>query len=223
MMGYLAANMRRIEGIPGQSLYHYQSTDALSVVSASGYFDDAVDEYGLGTGDVVLVTAGSAKTEEIALFVATVTAGVVSTEGLYYPGAIRFTAEGGLAVRYLNGTGAVSVKGSVVTVSQAVDLSVVLQTNEYDAIGAVYESGIAADAPVWVVVSGKAQVLYKDSTAATRGNLCISDAVDGRASDIANLGDGLPAADIHFKEIGHVLESKDAGTNVLVYVNLHFN
>lgn len=136
---------------------------------------------------------------------------------------IRLTPEGGLAVRYLNGTGVVSVKGTVVTPSVADDMTVVSQDNTYDAIGVIYESGIAAGLPVWVVVSGKAHVLYKDGTASTCGNLAIADAVDGRASDIANLGGGLPAADTHFKEIGHVLETKGGGTNVLVYVNLHFN
>ncbi len=74
-----------------------------------------------------------------------------------------------------------------------------------------------------VSVSGLAQVLWKNSTAATRGNVAISDAVDGRASDIANFGGGLPGADTHFQEIGHVLETKSGGTNVLVFCNLHFN
>lgn len=136
---------------------------------------------------------------------------------------IRFTAEGGLAVRYLNGTGGASVKGTLVSASIADDSTVIAQANTYDAIGAIYEGGIAAGLPVWVVVSGKAQVLYKNATASTCGNLAIADAVDGRASDIANPGDGLPGADTHFREIGHVLETKGGGTNVLVYVNLHFN
>ena len=75
---------------------------------------------------------------------------------------------------------------------------------------------------VWTVGS-VAQVLYKDSTAATHGNILVADAVDGRGSDITNPGGGLPGTDTHFTECGHVLESKDAGTNVLVLCSLHFN
>jgi hypothetical protein len=137
--------------------------------------------------------------------------------------ALKITIDGGIAVRLKNGTGAPSVKGSLVTPSQDIDLAVVLQSNTYDCIGVMYEDGVADGEWCWVVVSGLAQVLYKNATAATRGNVCIADAVDGRASDIANFGGGLPAVDTHFKEIGHVLESKDAGTNVLAFVNLHFN
>lgn len=135
----------------------------------------------------------------------------------------RFTPDGGMAVLLKNGTGATSTKGTLVTASQDVDLAVVLQTNAFDTFGVMYESGVPDGAWCWVVVSGLAQVLYADGAAATRGNVCISDAADGRASDIDNFGLGLPAADTHFKEIGHVLETKSSGTNVLAYINLHFN
>lgn len=133
------------------------------------------------------------------------------------------TPEGGVAVRYTNKTGAPSVKGTVVSLSTSVANAVISQANTYDAIGAIYEDGIADGSPVWVVVSGRAQVLYKNATGSTMGNICLSDAVDGRASDVANPGSGLPATDLHFTEIGHVMETKTGGTNVLVYVNLHFN
>ncbi len=135
----------------------------------------------------------------------------------------RLTAEGGLAVLMTNGTGATSVKGSLVAASTAADRAFVLQANEYDAIGAVYESGVANGSDCWVVVSGVAEVLFKDTVGSTRGNILIADAVDGRGSDIANPGSGLPAVETHFKECGHVLETKAGGTGVLVLCALHFN
>lgn len=139
------------------------------------------------------------------------------------PQKAKFTPEGGLAVQYTNKTGAASVKGTVVSASASVANAVIKQANTYDSIGVIYEDGVADGSPVWVVVAGCAQVLYKDSTASTMGNICLADAVDGRASDTANPGSGLPGTDLHFSEIGHVLETKTGGTNVLVYVNLHFN
>lgn len=140
--------------------------------------------------------------------------------------AMRVTIDGGLAVRLKNGTGAATVKGTLVTASRSADLSVVAQTNMFDTFGVMYESGVAAGEWCWVVVSGLAQVLYKAGETATRGNVCVANAADGTASDLANFGGGLPAADEHFKEVGHVLETKvpkDAMTSVLAFVNLHFN
>jgi hypothetical protein len=46
---------------------------------------------------------------------------------------------------------------------------------------------------------------------------------DGRANVVANPGSGLPATDLHFKECGHFIESKAAGTNVLAKAVIHFN
>lgn len=56
-----------------------------------------------------------------------------------------------------------------------------------------------------------------------RDAIIVSD-VDGRANcTIANPGPGLPAADTHFKEIGHCLQSVAGGTDKLARVTLHFN
>jgi hypothetical protein len=134
------------------------------------------------------------------------------------------TGERGFLVKIINRTGATSVKGTLVSASTTADGEAIKQANEYDTIGVIYQAGIAEGSPMWIWVTGSiAQVLYKNSTAATHGNILIADAVDGRASDIANPGGGLPGTDTHFKECGHVLESKGAGTNVLVLAMLHFN
>ena len=77
-MAYSAANLRRIEGVPGNATYKYFTTDFLSVVVASGYFDDAVDDYNLDTGDAIIATTGAAGAAAVDLLVATNTSGTVT-------------------------------------------------------------------------------------------------------------------------------------------------
>ena len=126
-------------------------------------------------------------------------------------------------MKLINKTGGATVKGTVISLDTANDKSFVAQSSEYDSIGVVYEAGVADASSAWVWCNGSlAQVLYKDATAATRGYVCIADAVNGRASDV-EVPSSNPIVAEHFKEIGHVAESKNAGTNVLVLVHLHFN
>ena len=119
------------------------------------------------------------------------------------------TDERGFQVRMVNRTGHASVKGELVSCSTSADKEAILQANEYDTVGAVAEAGIAEGSEMWVWVNGSVcQVLYENGSAATRGNILIAAPTDGRAVDIANPGSGLPATNTHFKECGHVLESK---------------
>ncbi len=137
------------------------------------------------------------------------------------------TGERGFLIKYVNRTGHSSVKGELVSPSTTADNEVVLTANEYDCIGVVQEAGVAEGSEMWVWVNGSvAEVLYKENTASTHGNILLADAVDGRGSDVANPGSGLPAVDTHFKECGHVLESisaPGAGNSSLVLCSLHFN
>jgi len=138
--------------------------------------------------------------------------------------AVKFTPEGGIAVQYVNGTGGASVKGTIVASSTATDGFAVQQANEFDSIGVVYENGVPNGSGMWVVISGQADVLLENGTAATRGNLAVASDVDGRADcSVANPGLGLPGTDTHFKEIGHCLQTVTAGTNKLARCTLHFN
>lgn len=138
--------------------------------------------------------------------------------------ATVLTPEGGHLVYMKNGTGSASVKGTLVSPSTTEDFAFVLQANEYDTIGVVYTGGIANGQLVPLVISGFADVLLKDNTAATHGNLLIAADTDGRANcTVSNPGSGLPATDTHFKECGHCLESVTAGTNKLARCILHFN
>jgi hypothetical protein len=149
--------------------------------------------------------------------------GIVALEALH-PDNIKFTADGGIAVQLINKTGVASVKGSVVSAG-SVDKSFVLNTNEFNAIGAVFEADVADGSPCWVTFAGMAYVLLANGTAATAGYWVKSHATDGRADASAALptGGSFAGVDDHFKEIGHSLESKTAGTNVLCKVMLHFN
>lgn len=134
------------------------------------------------------------------------------------------TGERGFLVKLVNRTGASSVKGLLVSPSTTADQEVVKQANEYDTIGVIQESGVAEGSEMWVWVNGSiAQVLLKDSHAATHGEILLAADTDGRATTTTNPGGGLPGTDTHFKECGHVLKSAGAGTDVLTLAALHFN
>lgn len=137
-----------------------------------------------------------------------------------------FTVEGGLAVLLINKTGGASVKGSLVEASTAQDSSFALTgVSDHMPIGAVYESGIADGDPCFVVVAGVAEVLLENTTASTHGNWVYTSATGGRANATlaAPPGGGIPELEEHMREIGHCLESKGAGTDVLAKILMHFN
>jgi hypothetical protein len=137
----------------------------------------------------------------------------------------RLTPEGGLMIQLVNKTGAVSVKGSVVCTGSAVDKSCQLIVKDApDPIGVIYNSGIADGSPVWVVVSGVADVLFWN--APTRKQLARGSVGTEAGYEAGKvISEAIPsspfATDKHFYEIGHVLESK--ASPGLAKVNLHFN
>lgn len=117
------------------------------------------------------------------------------------------------------------VKGNVLAVSPSADNKYILQTSEFDGACVAYEAGSTNDY-IWAWTTGAVcQVLYKNETASTRGWVCVSDAVDGRASDVdISTIAGTPATTAHFKEIGHVKETKSApGTGLANLVLIHFH
>ena len=134
----------------------------------------------------------------------------------------KVTAEGGFAVRLTNKTGANSVKGTVVEADGAVDDAFELApADATDAIGVVYEDGIADGAECWIVWGGIADVLLKDGTAATRHYWVMVSDVAGRADATSAVPPGAVLA--HFREIGHCVESVGSGTDVLARIAVHFN
>lgn len=153
-----------------------------------------------------------------------VDAGTSYVAGDYVVNGFMKTADGGFAVQMVNKTGAASVKGSLVDL-HANDNSFQLSSEEFDTIGVVYEAGVADASLCWVTITGKAKVLIEDATASTAGYWVYSSTTAGRANATLALpaGGTIGALENHMKEIGHCLESKSSGTDVLALVNLHFN
>jgi len=138
---------------------------------------------------------------------------------------VKFTPEGGLAVRVLNETGGPSIKGYIVEPGPSVDNSAkYTDGGDVDPIGVVYDADVPDGEYMWVVVSGIADVYYS-------GN----DVVRATFSRVPTSGEALPdghaineplpsppfATDKHFQEIGHSLESISAPG--LAKTILHFN
>ncbi len=136
----------------------------------------------------------------------------------------KLTSIGGFAVKLTNKTGGVTVAGQLVKADIATDDAVVLTgAADDECFGVLLDSGVAADAETWVVVSGIADVAMEDNTAATPGNWVETSSEAGYANATA----GTPAAaPRHFREIGHCIESVSAGgggTHILARCVLHFN
>ena len=64
-MAYSASGLSRMAGGGGHSLWYYDSTDALSVVRAEGYFNNAAGM--LNVGDAIFVLDSDAPTLGISL------------------------------------------------------------------------------------------------------------------------------------------------------------
>lgn len=64
-MAYSASGLTRMAGGGGHSLWFYDSTDALTAVRVSGYFNDAASM--LNVGDVVFVYDSDAPTMGISI------------------------------------------------------------------------------------------------------------------------------------------------------------
>lgn len=52
-MAYNAEKLRFMGGVPGQAVFIYQTPDVKTTVKGSGYFNKAITEYGLSTGDII--------------------------------------------------------------------------------------------------------------------------------------------------------------------------
>lgn len=132
------------------------------------------------------------------------------------------TRLGGFAVRLMNNSGSTIPHGTAVSASPDNDKSVVPQSVEFDTIGFAY-GDIPTGKYGWVVTSGFTEALLKDGTSAVRGYWARASATDGRI-EVTTAPSGLGALDVaeHFKEVGHCVESKNAGTNVLALIVLHF-
>lgn len=57
-MSFDSTTMRLLGGVPGQQLFLYRSADAAAEQGGSGYFNNAIAEYNLSSGDIVLAVSG---------------------------------------------------------------------------------------------------------------------------------------------------------------------
>ena len=131
------------------------------------------------------------------------------------------TGEFGFLVKYRNGTGAATVKGTVVSTSTSANNEFVPQANRYDAVGVVAVGGVENGSDCWLWRHGSVcQVLFENSVAAVRGYLAICSATDGRATNI-DVPAVSPVEAEHFMELGHVAESHAGGTDVLILIHFH--
>lgn len=136
-------------------------------------------------------------------------------------GSAMMTDIGGFATKFTNSSGGVLKKGTGVHLSEVIAASVVAVTDELDCIGFVY-ADTADGADCWVVVAGVAEALLKNGTAATVGWWTKASATAGRVEVTTSpAGTGAITAATHFKEVGHCLETKASGTDVLVKILVH--
>jgi hypothetical protein len=133
----------------------------------------------------------------------------------HYSPNIKFTPEGGLAIRLINNTGALTVKGQIVDASGTLGFKTA-DANDDMPLGVVYEVGIANGQYAWIVTQGLADILI-DAGGCNVGDWLGTGATAGSAN-----GDPtVPAASQHFQEIGHCLESR-VGAGLCRGI-LHFN
>ncbi|KKK65949.1 hypothetical protein LCGC14_2969010 [marine sediment metagenome] len=147
-------------------------------------------------------------------------------DGLDQWAPMIFTPLGGIAIQIINKTGVASVKGTLVSYSAAVDNAFVLSAiNEDQAIGVVYEVGVADESLCWVIILGIAEVLLEDTTLGTHGNWVFTSGTVGRADATlaAPPAGGVALLDQHMQEIGHCLQTVGGGTDVLCKIKTQFN
>jgi hypothetical protein len=103
-------------------------------------------------------------------------------------GPIGYNEMGGIMTQIMNKTGAASVKGSLLRSSGALRVALTAINGENtDCI--CYEDGVADGSPIWVVISGPAQVLFGDAVTAgqmARASMTADAALGAAGSAIAD-------------------------------------
>ncbi|MGE4291435.1 MAG: hypothetical protein AB7E32_04405 [Desulfovibrio sp.] len=77
-MAYNSEDMRLMGGVPGQQLFLYRTEDDAATAQAESYFDKAVEQYNLTSGDIVLCVSGYGTSPVPSMLVTNVTAGVAA-------------------------------------------------------------------------------------------------------------------------------------------------
>jgi len=136
---------------------------------------------------------------------------------------VKFTSDGGVAIKLTNKTGADSVKGTAVAVSGGTDNAFALPgVDAYDITAFVYESGVADGSECWVVVAGIAVALVEDSTAVSRKDLMLAGGTTSGRIEPASAVPPPTNAE-HFREVGHAITGCASGTDNTVKIIIHWN
>jgi len=119
---------------------------------------------------------------------------------------------GGICTKLINNTGVPSVRGTLVKACLAKDRCFILTPPISDEVlGVVYDDGVQPGDECRIVIAGVAELLLKDGTGSIRGNRAEVSDIPGRALAI-----GLhPNPNNSLIEVGHILENKAPGINVL--------
>jgi hypothetical protein len=132
-------------------------------------------------------------------------------EAAFSTAKAKITDVGGFAVKYINKTGAASIKGYCVTTGSANDSVILTPIGVPNGIGVFLDSGVADGAEAWVVTKGKAYGYFNGST--TFGYLArtpIAADAGGVAGQL--ISEAIPtspfATDKHFCEMGHLAETR---------------
>jgi len=140
-------------------------------------------------------------------------------------GKVGWTVEGAEVIRMINDTGAPSIKGNVVKISDSnVDRGVSLgESSCQRVIGLFYEDVIPNGGEIWVAINGRCQVLLKDETVGTKGWLIrISDTMGRVECYAATLpGEGDKKLDNYLTTLGYCLDNVKGGKNQYCYVMFH--
>lgn len=133
----------------------------------------------------------------------------VNDEGQIQNPYLKITPEGGIAIKMLSHEAL--ARGQAVAVL-ASHINTVQKTaaSTYGTIGFVYEAVTAADQDVWVVVSGVAPCLLKDSTNGVAGTYVVISDVAGRCDAATGTA--------HDENLGRCLANITGGTDIVATI-----
>lgn len=77
-MSYDSKTMRRLDGPPGEATFRYSTEDSPAAVKGAGYFDAAVGEYNLSSGDIIMAVTATGGTPVPAVLGVRVSGGIVT-------------------------------------------------------------------------------------------------------------------------------------------------
>jgi hypothetical protein len=123
----------------------------------------------------------------------------------------------GLSVAMVNKTGlnpeTQETQGTIVSVDDTTDGAVkIAPANSEAPYGLIRDSGVLADANIWITNEGKSLVLLKDGVGCTKGEFAYVSDVAGRAASTS------VRATAGYKAFAIFTETKTSGTDVLANV-----